>query len=100
MIPNKDLETYWITFPLNEEMPLGIGVTALSVEDAFALIDKQGYDSWFKGAKEINIRVGVGMTDITEVSSADFGPLQLRGVWYPAANIGFGSPKDREYKPN
>jgi len=100
MKPNKDLETYWITFPLDEQMPVGIGVTALSVEDAFNLIAEQGFDSWFNGAREISIKTGITLDDVPSViSSANFGPLQLRGVWYPAANIGFGSPKDKEFMP-
>jgi len=101
MKPNKNLETYWISFPLDEQMPIGIGVTALSVTDAFTLISEQGFDSWFEGAKEISIKSGIKIEDVpAAISSANFGPLQLRGVWYPAANIGFGSPIDREYMPD
>jgi len=101
MKPNKNLDTYWVSFPADENMPIGIGVTALSVNDAFTLIFDQGFDSWFEGAKEISIKSGVKLDDLpSNISSGNFGPLQLRGVWYPAANIGFGSPKDQEYMPN
>jgi len=101
MKPNAALETYWICFPLDEQMPIGIGVTALSVKDAFILIGEQGYDTWFTGAKEINVKSGITLDDVpSSISSANLGPLQLRGVWYPAANIGFGSLRDREFKPD
>jgi len=98
---NSDLKTYWISFPLDEHMPIGIGVTALSEADVFTLISEQGYDNWFEGAKEISIKIGVGLSDIpAAISSGNIGPLQFRGVWYPAANIGFGAPTDREHKSN
>lgn len=100
MKPNKDLETYWINFPLDEQMPMCIGVTALSVQDVFNLIAEQGFDSWFEGAEEINIKTRIKLDDIpSAISSANLGPLQFRGVWYPAANIGFGSTKDKEFMP-
>lgn len=80
-------------------MPIGIGVTALSEADAFALIKEQGYDKWFEGAKEISVKIGLVLSDIpAAISAGNVGSLRFRGVWYPVANIGFGSPKDREYK--
>ena len=101
MKPNKDLKTYWISFPQNPEMPIGIGVTALQEEDAFNLIKDQGFDSWFEGATEIHIKTGVELSEMKSlISAANMGPLQLRGVWYPAANIGFGAPEGAEYMPD
>ena len=83
-------------------MPFGIGVTAFSEEDAFALVSERGLDSWFEGAAQVTIRTDVTFCDLEEMvlpGIDNIGPLQLRGVWYPAANIGIGAPKDALYSP-
>ena len=43
---------------------------------------------------------GVTVADLDEKNvRPNMGPMQFRGVWYPAANIGFGAPRGGEYKP-
>ena len=100
MKPDSKLETYWITFPQDPHLPFGIGVTAYSEEDAFALVADQGVDKWYAAAKEIIVTSGVAYGDLDQSNVApNIGPMQLRGVWYPIANIGYGAPRDRRYKP-
>jgi hypothetical protein len=98
MIENARLETYWITFPKNPNLPMAIGVTAYSVADVFQLIEEQNISSWFTDASELSIRCGIRFEDIDIGHvSPNMGPMQLRGVWYPAMNIGYGSPRDASF---
>ncbi|MEM7401395.1 MAG: hypothetical protein AAF304_05535 [Pseudomonadota bacterium] len=101
MKKNEDLTTYWITFPNDTDMslPLGIGVTAYSLEDAMELIEQQGI-TWHKEASEINIKEGVTISDLDERNIVpNIGPMQFRGVWCPCQNIGYGAPEDNEFNP-
>jgi hypothetical protein len=98
MIENARLETYWITFPKNPNLVMAIGVTAYSVADAFQLIEEQKISSWFAEALELSIRCGIRFEDIDIGHvSPNMGPMQFRGVWYPAMNIGYGAPNDAGY---
>ena len=100
MKPDTRLETFWITFPKDQSLPMGIGVTAYSEEDAFRLIQEQGFDQWYASAKEIHVTAGVSIDDLVQSNVVpNIGPMQLRGVWYPAANVGYGAPRDPAYKP-
>lgn len=99
MIADPRLEAFLITFPQDSCLPLGIGVTAYSEEDAFALIREQGFDQWYEGAKEVRVTSGVRIDDLDRNHLIpNMGPLQFRGVWLPAANIGFGSPRGGIYR--
>ena len=43
---------------------------------------------------------GIRIEDLDQKNIVpNIGPMQLRGVWYPAANIGYGAPRDTVYKP-
>jgi len=100
MKPDARLETYWISFPQDPNLPFGIGVTAYSEEDAFSLIQEQGFDQWYADAKETRVTKGVSISDLDQSNIVpNIGPMQLRGVWYPAANVGYGAPRDPAYKP-
>ncbi|MGL5005545.1 MAG: hypothetical protein ACRDAM_21680, partial [Casimicrobium sp.] len=98
MIENRLLETYWISFPADPNLPWGIGVTALSAADAFNLIEERNIGSWFIDASEVHIKKGVGIADLDRNVVPNIGPLQFYGIWYPAMNIGFGSPSDAGFK--
>jgi len=96
---NKQLDTFWFTFPDNIELPMGIGVTASSEEDALFLIEREGID-WHKHASKVEIRKGISISDLDQGNVVpNIGPIQFRGVWYPCQNIGYGAPKENEYKP-
>ena len=79
------LTRYWFAYP---EL-LGFGVTAYSIEDAYYLLEAEGY---------LIDRSVPWITDV-DVSRLDPGHVQpnagpscLRGVWFPCHNIGWGHP--------
>lgn len=93
------LETFWITFPLDTNLPLGIGVTAYSEADAQSLLLERGISEWFRNALQIVIQEGVRIHDLDQKNVApNIGPMQFRGVWYPCMNVGFGAPKSNKYR--
>ena len=92
------LFTYWLSFPKEIDLPMGIGVTAFSEEDAFLLIREQGISSWFDDATEIHITRNVRIEDLDQSNIVpNIGPMQFRGVWYPCSNIGYGAPSGSEF---
>jgi hypothetical protein len=99
MNPNEHLECFWISFPRDPNLVLGIGVTAFSEEDAFNIIKERGLDEWYRDASEIRVRAGIRIEDLDPTNIVpNIGPMQLRGVWYPALNVGYGAPKYTAYK--
>lgn len=87
-MPNK-LYSYWISFPENMEYPVGFGVSAFSIEDAFSMLESLNYHYHYS-AKNVSIQKDVLPTDIEFDFVADTsGPIVIRGVWYPCHNIGF-----------
>ena len=93
------LECFWISFPMDSNLPLGIGVTAYTEADAHKLLLERGISAWFRNALQIVIQVGVRVHDLDQRNVVpNIGPMQLRGVWYPCMNIGFGAPKSCEYR--
>jgi hypothetical protein len=95
---DQALKVYWLTFPEDPKLPFGVGITAYSHEDAFALLAGQNID-WHLRAKRIAIREGVTVHDLDQHHVVpNMGPMQFRGVWYPCSNIGFGAPNGSDYK--
>lgn len=93
------LESFWISFPLDPNLPFGIGVTAYSEEDARMLLAERGINDWFANARQIVVKEGVRNQDLDQRNVVpNIGPLQFRGVWYPCMNIGFGAPKSPTYR--
>jgi hypothetical protein len=87
-IKNPLLDTFWITFPEGATAPMGIGVTAFSLEDAFALLDDFGIDL-HRRVKPIKVRKGISLRDLPSWVGPNSGQLILRGLWAPCFNIGF-----------
>jgi hypothetical protein len=88
---SKILETFWFSFPKDPNLPFGIGVTAYSEDDARALMEERGITDWFAEASEVIVTSGIRIQDLDQSNVApNIGPMQLRGVWYPCMNIGFG----------
>ncbi|MBA3464201.1 MAG: hypothetical protein H0T46_29875 [Deltaproteobacteria bacterium] len=85
-----DLTAFWISFPDDRGFPLGLGVTAHSKDDAFQLLEDQGYDFHLR-ARSVDVKVQVGVADLDLHVRTDMGPIVVRGVWYPCFNIGFGA---------
>jgi hypothetical protein len=93
------LESFWLSFPMDANLPFGFGITAYSEEDVYLLLAECGVDEWYSSARKIVVRVGVRIQDLDQRNVVpNIGPLQFRGVWYPCMNIGFGTPKASHYK--
>jgi hypothetical protein len=82
------LISFWIE-GTDPRGPLGFGVTAWSVEDAFALIHAAGFSIDSESAIVRN-NVLPHEVDYSHVAR-NAGPAAFRGVWYPCLNIGWGA---------
>ena len=71
---------------------MGFGVTAWSKVDAYSLLEANGYE-FHKQAARVSVRENVKVSDL-DLShvTKNMGPIVVRGVWYPALNIGLGAP--------
>ncbi|MEQ1865429.1 MAG: hypothetical protein ABL996_12380 [Micropepsaceae bacterium] len=88
----KLLKSYWLAFPDLPQAPFGMGVTARSLQDAFALLEANGYE-YHRLTACLVVREVSSPDDIDKNNvSPNAGPIVVRGVWYPALNIGFGAP--------
>jgi hypothetical protein len=88
----SSLKALWLSFPEDPEFPIGFGVTAHSLEDAMYLLEVNGYD-FHRRAVRFEVREVVTPSDIDyDHVAVNSGPHVVRGVWYPALNIGFGAP--------
>ena len=85
------LTAFWISFPEDTNFPLGLGVTAYGIDDAYSLLEERGYE-FHKQAKSINVKeqVTVEELDYSHIVQ-NMGPIVVRGVWYPCHNIGWVS---------
>jgi hypothetical protein len=93
------LETFWFSFPEDLYMPFGIGVTAYSELDAWRLMDACGVTEWFSSVKKVVVQKSIRFQELHQGNIVpNIGPMQLRGVWYPCMNIGYGAPKSRDYR--
>lgn len=91
---SRTLRAFWLSFPDDSHLPIGIGVTAYSEADALDLLKTEGIDAWFAGARTVHIAADVRSQDLdVRHVLPNAGPLQFRGVWYPCMNIGFGAPE-------
>ena len=98
MIENPELDTYWMSFPVEPDAPVGIGVTARSLADACALAARCSVGIWLTRAQDVRVRRGVRIADLDpDHVVPNCGPMQLRGVWFPAENIGFAGEDPVEY---
>ena len=89
------LTSYWVTFPEDPHLPRGYGVTAWSLDDAYSLLAECGYDS-VRRARRVAVQEGVTPHDVDARHVApNSGPHVIRGVWFPAMNIGFGASGSR-----
>ena len=87
----KVLTAYWLSYPADPSFPLGQGVTAHSVEDAYQLLEESGYTLHIE-AKYVKIKENVTIDDLDRTNIVpNIGPLIMRGIWYPCLNIGFGA---------
>jgi hypothetical protein len=90
MIKDPKCRAFWFTFPGQPQAPLGLGVTARSLDDAYALLEERGFVYHRQGPVEVREDVTVADLDQTHVA-AHMGPIVFRGIWYPCLNIGLGA---------
>ncbi len=88
MTPKKDtgLIAYWLSFPDNPGFPIGLGVTARSIEDAHRLLEEKGYN-FHRRARRVKTQEGVTIDELDATNvTVNMGPISARGVWYPCHN--------------
>jgi hypothetical protein len=84
------LTAFWIEGP-DPSGPLGYGVTAFSITDAFEIIARAGYclpDD--KSALRVQRDIKPADLDQRHVRE-NMGPIVVRGLWYPFIGIGVGA---------
>ena len=81
------LKAYWIKTP-NPGDPLGFGVTAWSLEDAFEIVQGMGYE--LPGdVSRLTVIENIRVADIDQsYVLAHMGPILVRGLWYPFRTLG------------
>ena len=81
------LTSYWIVTARPHD-PLGYGVTAYSLDDAFQIIRDFGYELPEDPAM-LRITEGVRVGDLQrDYVRTHMGPIVVRGLWYPFRRIG------------
>lgn len=77
------LVAFWIV-PGLPHGPLGFGVTAADMEDAFALIYQGGYAQYLpEDRASLSVKVNVTFDELPRHVRENLGPMVVRGVWYP-----------------
>lgn len=83
------LTPYWIRQPIRHG-PIGFGVTAYSLDDAFTLVRVFGYGEYLPAnlaSLAVIEDVTIAALDESHVV-ANMGPITVRGMWYPFVAIG------------
>lgn len=84
------LTAFWIDGP-DPKGPLGYGVTAFSISDAFEIIQRAGY-SLPDDKSSLRIQTNVKPAELEQRHVREnMGPIVIRGLWYPFIGIGVGS---------
>jgi hypothetical protein len=83
------LTAYWIKPPYSYA-PLGIGVTARSIDDALAIVHAFGLGRYLTDhIKEMQIVEGITIAELDQFHVVpNMGPIVVRGMWYPFLEIG------------
>lgn len=86
-MPEQLLKAFWIA-TANRRGPLGFGVTAWSLDDAFQIIKGMGYELP-EDVNHVKVIEGVRVADLDQNHVvANMGPIVVRGLWYPFVTIG------------
>lgn len=83
--PHHLLTRYWFRVPGH----YGFGVTAFTLNDAFFLLEAEGF--LLDRITEVIVDVDVSTLDARHVLP-NSGPSCFRGVWFPCFNIGWIEP--------
>jgi hypothetical protein len=85
-----DLTTFWIV-PPDRHGPLGYGVTAFSLADAFEIIQSFGYELP-DDHSTLRITTGIRVADLEDSYVINhMGPIVVRGLWYPFTRVGMST---------
>ena len=86
------LTAYWITTS-SMAPTFGYGVTARSIEDAFAILGAEGYPIDPSEAGVV-VRPDITPADLDQLNIVpNIGPIVVRGVWYPFLNLRGTKPR-------
>jgi hypothetical protein len=78
---------FWIV-PPDKHGPLGFGVTAFSLNDAFQIIKGAGYDLP-EDKNALLVKEGIRIADLDHSHVVkNMGPIVVRGLWYPFVKLG------------
>ena len=81
------MTAYWISFPEDENFPIGFGVTGHSLDDAYALLESRGFEFHLE-AKVVHVAENIRPDDLDYKHVVlNSGPIVTRGVWYPFMNV-------------
>ena len=84
------LTAFWIEGP-DPRGPLGYGITAFSLTDAFEIVARAGY-RLPDDKSTLHIRADIKLADIEHRFVRDhIGPIVVRGLWYPFIDVGVGA---------
>jgi hypothetical protein len=83
------LTTYWIAGTVKHG-PLGFGVTAFSLDDAFRLLELSGYGRFLpEDLATLDVKEDVAFADLEQNHvRPNIGPMPVRGIWYPFSQLG------------
>jgi hypothetical protein len=85
----SSLTAFWIEGP-NPRGPLGYGVTAFSITDAFEIVARAGYQLP-NDKSTLRVQEDVKPADLDRYVREHMGPIVVRGLWYPFIEVGFGA---------
>jgi len=84
------LRAFWIEGP-DPGGPLGYGVTAFSLTDAFEIIERVGY-RLSRDRGDLRVHPDIKPADIVHRYVREhMGPIVVRGLWYPFIEPGAGA---------
>jgi hypothetical protein len=84
---DEPLTPFWIV-PSDPHGPLGFGVTAFALTDAFNIIRSFGYEIP-DDLSTLRITEGIRVADLDDSHVVrNMGPIVVRGLWYPFVRLG------------
>jgi hypothetical protein len=83
------LHVFWI-IPPSPHGPLGIGVTAWTLDDALHIIRGWGFGYFLPAdLSTLTVREGVTVSELDQNHVVpNMGPIVVRGMWYPFLAVG------------
>lgn len=87
---SSTLTAFWIEGP-DPRAPLGYGVTAFSLTDAFEIVARAGYQLP-DDKSTLRVRAEITPSELEHPYVREhMGPIVVRGLWYPFRVVGVGA---------